>query len=274
MTTPINGYCTLAELLAFLPNSSGATTSQLESSIEAASRAIEAQSGKAFFPAIVTNVYDVPTRWFSRDLMLNDDLLEVITFTNGDTTTIASTEYNLYPLNGTPKKRIVIKGSSSVTLEPTTAGDTDAALSVYGVWGMHRNYGAAWLTATTLNGAITLTTATSFTATSGTPLSAGQIIKVDSELMLVTNVSTNTITVTRGWNGSTAATHLTLSTVYIWQVEADIKRATLIQSARYYRRAEAIFGTTGGGEMGAQPVAIPSLDPDVKLIVDGYTEDY
>jgi hypothetical protein len=44
----------------------------------------------------------------------------------------------------------------------------------------------------------------------------------------------------------------------------------LIQAARLYRRNEAVFGTTGGGEMGVQPIALPMLDPDVQRIVDVY----
>ena len=38
-------------------------------------------------------------------------------------------------------------------------------------------------------------------------ITAGRIIKADNEEMLVTGVSTNTLTVTRGHNGTTAATH-------------------------------------------------------------------
>ena len=39
-------------------------------------------------------------------------------------------------------------------------------------------------------------------------------LKVDSEYMYVSGISSNTITVTRGYNGSTAATHLTAAPVY------------------------------------------------------------
>jgi hypothetical protein len=274
MTTPANGYCTLVDFLAFLPNSGSVTTAQAEDAIGAASRAIDGQCGKAFFPTIATYYYDVPGPWFPRELQVYADLLEVTTLTNGDTTTIASTKYNLYPINDYPKKRIILKAAAAVNYEPNADNETEGVISVYGVWGMHKNYSAAWLAATTLNGAITTTTATTFNATSGTPLAAGQVIKVDTELMLITGVSTNAITVIRGWNGSTAATHLTLAPLYVWQYMADIKRATLIQAGRYYRRNEAIFGTTGGGEMGAQPVTLTQLDPDVKLIVDSYSEDY
>jgi hypothetical protein len=274
MTTPANGYCTLTEILAFLPNSTNETTAQLEQSIEAASRAIEMQTGRVFYPALKTNRYDLPELWFTNELQFVDDALELLTVTNGDDTTIASTEYNLYPLNSYPKKRLVLKNTSTVSFEADADGNGEAVLDIYGVWACHKNYGAAWLAATTLNGAIASTSATTFTATSGTPLAAGQVIRIDNELLLVTNVSTNTITITRAWNGSTAATHDTASVVKIWQYEGDIKRATLIQATRYYKRATAIFGTTGGGEMGAQPVQLAKLDPDVMLIIEPYTENY
>jgi hypothetical protein len=65
-----------------------------------------------------------------------------------------------------------------------------------------------------LAAAITSASATTFTvANSNYPLQAGQIVEVDNELMRVTGVartagSTDTATVVRGVNGSTAATHL------------------------------------------------------------------
>ena len=41
------------------------------------------------------------------------------------------------------------------------------------------------------------------------------LIKVDDEVMLVTSISTNTLTVTRGWGSTAAATHEDNATVYI-----------------------------------------------------------
>jgi len=48
----------------------------------------------------------------------------------------------------------------------------------------------------------------------GAQFSIGDIIKVDSEMMKVTNIATNTLTVTRAYNGTTAATHDNDSEVY------------------------------------------------------------
>jgi len=61
---------------------------------------------------------------------------------------------------------------------------------------------------TTLGAAITTTNGTSITVTSSTGFpSANFRIQIDSELMLVTNVSGTTWTVTRGAESTTAATH-------------------------------------------------------------------
>lgn len=270
-TTPINGYCTLADMLAFLPNSASANTASIEQSIEAASRAIEGKAGRYFYPVIKTNTYDVPYGILRRDLTLNDDLLEVITLTNGNNTVLASTEYNPYPFNSTPKASIVLKRSSAYSFEPDAiTNETENVISVYGVYGYHNQYSLAWITGSTLNGAITSTTATTITMTAISDYVAGQLVRVDNEIMRVTATGTLTLTVDRGWNGSIAATHLTLTPVKIWRVQADIIRATMIQAARLYRRNEVIFGTTGGGDMGVQAVPIPGLDPDVKTILDPY----
>ena len=50
----------------------------------------------------------------------------------------------------------------------------------------------------------------------GTLTRRGEIMKVDSELMHITSVSSNTATVVRGYAGSTAATHDTATAVYFY----------------------------------------------------------
>ena len=67
----------------------------------------------------------------------------------------------------------------------------------------------------TLSAAITTTTATSLTVTDATgfPATGNFRIKIDSELFIVTGVAGNTFTVTRGAEGTTAATHANGSAV-------------------------------------------------------------
>lgn len=68
---------------------------------------------------------------------------------------------------------------------------------------------------TTLNGAISSTSSTSIVVTDGSVFpSVGNFrIIIDSEIMKVTARSTNTLTVVRGQEGTTAATHLDLAPV-------------------------------------------------------------
>ena len=71
---------------------------------------------------------------------------------------------------------------------------------------------------------------TSVTVADGTQFLTQSVIKIDSEEMLVTNIATNTLTVTRAFNGTTAASHTSGATVSgvitSWhhnQVAAEIK---------------------------------------------------
>jgi hypothetical protein len=58
-----------------------------------------------------------------------------------------------------------------------------------------------------LTAAITSTSATSISVQQGTDFEVNQNVKIGSEEMTVTNIASNTLTVVRGVNGTTATTH-------------------------------------------------------------------
>ena len=68
-------------------------------------------------------------------------------------------------------------------------------------------------TTTTLSAAITDPAATSIDVTSASSLIAGDYIRINNEFLLISQISTNTLTVTRGQLGTTAATALNGATV-------------------------------------------------------------
>ncbi len=266
--TVTNGYITAADLLTYLGSNfstSNTNATMIDQAIDAASRAIDDECGRVFYPHIETNQYNVPS---GRKLDLWDDLLELLTLTNGDAAVIPSTDYILEPYNHYPKNTILLLSSSVYGFAPSATNGDEAAISALGIYGCHRRYTTAWQTGSTLSAGIT-DSATSATATSGTSFANGQIVRIDNELIRVTNVSTNTLTIERGWNGSTAVAHDSADLIRIWRPESIIIQCTKIQAARLYRRFETIYGTTGGGEMGVQPVVIPGLDPDVKQMLSG-----
>ena len=78
--------------------------------------------------------------------------------------------------------------------------------------------------------------------------------------MLVTAISGNNLTVTRGLNGTTAATHADNTIVSVLRWPAPVERATLINTSRIWTRAPAF-----------EPFYVDvDLDTDVRTMLDAY----
>jgi hypothetical protein len=78
-----------------------------------------------------------------------------------------------------------------------------------------------WTGRSTLGAAITDTSGTSITVVQGDLFNIGSIIQIGTEVLKVTNVATNTLTVTRGYKSSVAATHLNGVAVSAWWPTAN-----------------------------------------------------
>jgi hypothetical protein len=238
----INLYATLAEYKAY-STARGQTASTdatddgaVVDLLEAASRYLDNKTRRQFFPTIETRLYDIPN---DSILLLEQDLLAVITLTNGDATTITTANYNLMPANTSPYYAIRLNDISTVAWEANSSGSGQQVISVNAWWGYREQYAQrAWQLAGTLGAAITDTTTLAFTMTAGHTLTAGQIIKIGSEIYNISTVSTNTITpIARGDNGSTAATHINGTSVYTWKPQEDARAAVLeIANTAYQRR--------------------------------------
>jgi hypothetical protein len=53
------------------------------------------------------------------------------------------------------------------------------------------------------------------------------------------------------------------------EVPSAVRQATLIQATRLFKRKDAPFGVIGSAEMGQLQV-VPTIDPDIKLLLAGY----
>ena len=87
-------------------------------------------------------------------------------------------------------------------------------------------------TGTLIDGALSDTTGTSVTVDDGSIFTVSDMIQVDSEIFLITAIASNVLTVTRGYFGTTAATHL--DDASILRPLANIKFDTIIPRA-YWR---------------------------------------
>jgi hypothetical protein len=211
------------------------------------------------------------TRYFSGDgskQLLLPDLLAVTTLkedTNGDKTfdtTWATTDYWTQPFDAEPTKhwgraydKVTIRAQGTKSGFPSAY---DRNFEIVGQWG-YRNYTEASGTLVN-NGAGYSASATSIVVDDGTELAIGQTIIIGTEQLLVTNISSNTLTVVRGLNGTTAATITDNDPVSILRWPPDLERAVLIQTARLWSRAPTF-----------EPFYVDAdLDTDVRMLLDAY----
>ena len=235
--TSENAYATLTDYKNYVtarnqtPVTGDTDDDVIEMLLDAASRYIDNETQRAFYPTVQTRYFDVPE---GRELYVDDDLLEVLSITNGGAS-LASSEYNLMPRNFTPAYGIKITDVSSYAWTSNAAGSMEQAIAINAIWGFHDKYSQAW------NNSITITedldaSETAIDVSSHAIFQAGFIIRIDDELMLVTAVA-SALTVVRGWNGSTAATHSNGANIEIWHAMNGAQLACLeIAQATYHRR--------------------------------------
>lgn len=216
--------------------------------IREASHMIDSSAKTFFAPRIMTRNFDLP-RWGTAqwpamlptrtDLLTDNsklggmytsylnfdwDLLEILTLTNGNATSITSDKYWVYPANYYPKRSLRLKPTSGVTWLPDSSGNWEQVISLNGVWGRHDDYANAWQGAGTVASGLTSSAAAAtYTASSGHGIKAGMLLKVDSEYVYAASVSDTAIGITRAVNGSTATTHADASAVYYWAYDEAVK---------------------------------------------------
>lgn len=238
--------------------------------LESVSRQVELTCHRRFQPFSATMYFDAP---HGSTLPLTHDLLSVTslkTDANGagtyENTWTVNTDYFLYPPNAaydqSPYWRI-----DRARYNPTYSFPMciERGVQIVGVWG----YWLDLVAQSTLGAAITTTTTTSVTMSASHGLEAGQTILIDSEQLYITAVSSDTLTVERGVNGTTAATYLIAATVSLYRYPGPVVEATRIQAARIFQRVHAPFGITGSAELGTSTV-IARIDPDVVAMLSDY----
>lgn len=179
-------------------------------------------------------------------LNLDEDCLSVTSVAVDDVALTASSGYRLANLNRTPNDVLIL---ASVP----TLSTFESSIDITALWGYHENYSNAWSSIGTLQADISSTSATTFVATAGTValFETYAYLKIDSEFMFVTSVLTTapyTITVERGVNGTTAATHSSGTTVSAYQQMANVAQETRRLVIRAYSLRDASNNVYVSGE--------------------------
>lgn len=126
----INSYASLQEYKDYqrITTTDVVDDAFIESSLEAASRWIDRESGTRFYVATETRKYDTPMQ----NLLLLDQYFTAITsVTNGDGTVIAAANYVTLPANSLPLYGLQLKSAKGVMwLE--AGGSPEQAITVVG----------------------------------------------------------------------------------------------------------------------------------------------
>ena len=251
----MNAYVSVDELKSAMTGFSGTgTDADILRAIEDASRWAEGFcNGRRFYS-------EAATRYFDGDgtnllqLMPPDDLISVTALevdTDLDDTfeemLTADTEYRLLPHTRKTGAQLEVwtRQSGPITVWP----EGRRTVKVTGLWGYSDDVESAG----TLGAAISDTAGTSVTMTSGHLVKIGDTIRIDAEDLYVTNVATDTLTVKRGVNGTTAATHTNGAAVSRRLFPADVKYAVLMEASRTWREGQVGFSGQIANPSSARP---------------------
>jgi len=246
-------YCTLADARRELkvPPASLGGDSALFGYIRYASRRIDQymmpRKRRPFFePYIETRNYLVSQRNVSSNdntLYFNEALLS---FTDLDIAgTTITTQAVQYPPVDTPFYHLRLTSYSNSWYGYCSSDGSPSRLSITGTWGYNSDYDNAWLATGALSTGIN-DSVTSFDvgAGEGALFSPGMLLRVESEFMRLLSVTIDTLTVTRGANGSTASAHDSADSVDVWQVEPDVQHVVARQAGLLGARVGAFDSAT------------------------------
>lgn len=219
---------------------------------EAASRQFDIHSGRRCFVMDETRYYPGA----GSKLWLDDDLLSITSLKTDDDgdgtfeTTWAATDYQLLPMNGVPYEAIEI---SDFGTQSSFAAGVRRGVEIVGSFGIGNavDVDPVVRSATTVGEELDASE-TSVTVSSQTDTDGLRTIRVDSEQMYITSVNTATLTVVRGVNGTTAATHSTSAAIDYFVYPEDVVQAVAMQAGRWWQQRAGGFAsdTIGGLEFG------------------------
>ena len=250
---------------------------RLRTLLENVSRQVDRHCNRHFFTLAATRKFDGDggTSLLIPDL-ISVDSNGIKTDDNKDRTfeaTWAASDYLLLQSNADPTS------ASNPLSRPYTEVEVDVdagtksefpagreTVQIAGQWGWWRHLMRASETANSIADAST----TSVTVSSRADVEAGHTILIDSEQMYVRSYSANTLTVVRGVNGTTAASHSAGSAIDIYEYPGPIVESVIMQAARLWKRKDSAFaGVTGLPETGQARVS-RGLDPDSTMLLGQY----
>lgn len=207
---------------------------QIDEAIDSASRMIDDEMNRIFYPWTGTRYLDWPDpqNGTSYRLWLEENEVISVSQLSSGTTVFSPTTYNLEPSYGPPFDHIELKLSTTASFGDSDSHQRDVAVT--GVFG----YGNDESAAGALSAAVVTTTATLITVTEPQKIGIGSLLRIDNERMMV---------VDRTWVDSTQVlgadiTAMNNSTTIAVQDGTIFRRGEVIAINSEYMRVLSVVG--------------------------------
>lgn len=200
-------------------------------------------------------------------------------FTPGGASQVIAT-----PFGQTPVRTLSLNGDVWSTNWYPTCLPMFNNLYITSWWGYRRNYEIAWVasgdTVQDVGGISASVTTITVSDVSGEDalfyaprFDGGNLLRIENELVLViaTNTNLNTLSVRRGMNGTTAATHAQNTAIRIWYPE-DAVQDTVSRQAAYFYAKRGSYETVA--LQGVATIAYPSdMVNELWAMLEGYQNE-
>ena len=292
MNTYRSAYCTLNSIIQQLnaddndtdisttsaqntaiSNESANTQAYYKRLIREVSAAIASKHNRVFVPydqtltlrrgyVLDNNLYGEAYEYLLR---MKDDILSITSVTWVGTA-LTSSQYRLADENSHPNIEIAVDRDAISTLLPA---DFDENVTVAGVFGYHRDPDNMWVdSGDTVQDSPLSSSATALTVTADGNFEVMQHIQIESEYLLITAIDADTeiLTVERGVNGSTAASHDNGKAINRYVPTPEIEQEARRLAIRHFHLRG---GVDGGKSFIVTAETAIEIDPnDVKIVVD------
>ncbi|MBC8172183.1 MAG: hypothetical protein H7X77_10940 [Anaerolineae bacterium] len=216
-----------------------ADVERLQIALRAATAQLEQIAGRRFVPrrATLNHAFDQPT-----ELLLDDDLLELTSLTNGDGEAIDYADIELIG-NG------ILHLRNGAMFNTGSAGEVKP-IAVEGVWGWHDNWTEAWrLSGDMIDEVLSpagTTTLPVQDADGSDPFGntprfrVGQLLRVSLEYISLLSINTvsNTMGVIRSVQGTTVIGHEVGSSIFVYVLPAQVESLIVRWAAWLYKAPE------------------------------------
>lgn len=241
-----------------------ADATDIERALETASRRVDEKARRIFYALTATRVLDgngchamkIPDLLAATSIKLDEDGDRTFELTLASATDYYLKRHGAEDEDATPYTMLEL---DSVNGQRSSFLAQKRLVQIVGRWGYTEATESVGTAAEALDAG-----ETALDVADSTLYSVGQTIKIDSEQMYVSAISTNTLTVDRGVNGTTDAAHLTAAPITRYVYTPEVQMAALMWAGRMWKRRETSYSNVIANPVVGSYEIFKLSDPDIE----------